>query len=128
MAVAGVSTIGASAFGVSKLVKSSGDDKKEEPIQDNPDDSPDKKVKPTYFILASIASLLFIWVLFCFIKTVRENFPDNGYIYYKPVFGLFKEIQTHRESKLGVFVSYFWASLIASEGFNIYCYPEDKNI
>ncbi len=60
MAVAGVSTIGASAFGVSKLVKSSGDDKKEEPIQDNPDDSPDKKVKPTYFILASIASLLFI--------------------------------------------------------------------
>ena len=54
VAVAGVSTIGASAFGVSKLVKSSGDDKKEEPSQDNPEK------KPTYFILASIASLLFI--------------------------------------------------------------------
>ena len=141
IATGGGAALGGATFGISKLVKSSrdekkdepvidNDDKKEEPIQDNPDDSPDKKVKPAYFIFASIASLLFIWVLFCFIRTVymMSTYPHNGYIFYKPFFGLFEERPTNYISELGLkmFVYYLGVYFIASKDVYIDLNVENK--
>ena len=134
IATGGGAALGGATFGISKLVKSSrdekkdepvidNDDKKEEPIQDNPDDSPDKKVKPTYFILASITGLLCIWVLFCFIRTVRimSTDPPSGHIYFKPFFGLFENRSTSYISEPGLkmFVYYLGVYFIASKDVKI---------